>query len=258
MAMHMDTTAEDSCAELHFTTDGLELVGWLHRPVLQTFPVVIGVHGLLSDARSPKQRSLAEACRRVGIGYFRFDHRGCGQSQGLMTATTIESRVCDLLAAASRVLKAVGSNGPIGLFGSSLGASVCIAAARHLNPAGMVLYAGPLKSRTIAAEVADAQPQLAGLELSFDLSDRIDKLHHLMVVHGTADEIVPVADAHAIHDAAGSPKRLLLQPGGDHLMSDPDHQARFLKEALEWFQAAFFVMTASSRQDDTNNLKEHP
>ena len=254
----MDTTAEDSGAELHFMADGLELVGWLHRPALQTFPVVIGVHGLLSDARSPKQRSLAEACCQAGIGYFRFDHRGCGQSQGIMAATTLEARICDLLAAAERVRETVGSNGPIGLFGSSLGASVCIAAAQYLNPAAMVLYAGPLKSRTIGAEAAAAQPQLAGMDLSFDLNDRIDKLHHLLVVHGTADEIVPVADAHAIHAAAGSPKRLWLQPGGDHLMSDPAHQARFLKEAMKWFRSAFFTMTTASIQDDTNNLKEHP
>ena len=239
MVRPVDTPAESGCVRLCFTADGLELAGWLHRPGFQKFPVVIGVHGLLSNARSPKQQSLAEACCRAGIGYFRFDHRGCGQSQGNVAATTLEARVRDLLAAAAQVQETAASNSPIGLFGSSLGASVCIAAARHLNPAAMVLYAGPLKSRTIGAAAAEAHPQLAGLDLSFDLSDRIDRLHHLLVMHGTEDEIVPVADAIAIHDAAGLPKRLWLQPGGDHLMSDPAHQQWFLKEALNWFETAF-------------------
>ncbi len=239
MVRPVDTPAESGCGRLCFTADGLELAGWLHRPGFEKFPVVIGVHGLLSNACSPKQQSLAEACCRAGIGYFRFDHRGCGQSQGDMAATTLEARVRDLLAAAARVQEAVSSDSPIGLFGSSLGASVCIAAARDLNPVAMVVYAGPLKSRGIGAAAAEAHPQLAGLDLSFDLSDRIEGLHHLLVVHGTDDKIVPVADAARIHDAAGFPKRLWLQTGGDHLMSDPVHQQQFRRQALNWFQTAF-------------------
>jgi fermentation-respiration switch protein FrsA (DUF1100 family) len=44
----------------------------------------------------------------------------------------------------------------------------------------------------------------------------------LLLVHGEEDELVPVADAGRLFDAAGEPKELLLLPGGIHrLRQDP-------------------------------------
>jgi alpha-beta hydrolase superfamily lysophospholipase len=65
-----------------FKSDEYTLMGSLHLPGDKPAPFVIGCHGLIADRRSPKQVGLAHACCRQGIGYFRFDHRGCGESQG--------------------------------------------------------------------------------------------------------------------------------------------------------------------------------
>ena len=225
--------------KLSFLADGFRLSGWLHRPPTQRFPVVVGAHGLHSDAGSPKQRALAEACNARGIAYLRFDHRGCGESRGNFAAdTTLEGRVADLLAAAETVRRVPGADGRLGLFGSSLGASVCMAAAGALKPAAMVLFAAPVRSRTVAGAARQGDLFREGAGLDFDLGVRLGRLHHLLVVHGTADTVVPVTDAQEIVTAAGHPKRLLLQPGGDHRMSDPAHQARFLAEAVKWFSSA--------------------
>ena len=225
---------------LTFRADGFELTGWLHRPAADHFPVVIGVHGLLSDAQSPKQRSLAESCQQAGIAYLRFDHRGCGQSQGQFAAvTSLAGRMADLEAAAATVRRLDGADGRIGLFGSSLGATVCIGAAHRLAPVAMVLYAGPLRSRAIAVSAVKAAPHLSGLRLDFDLTHLLAGLHDLLVVHGTADALVPPDDARLTYTLAQPPKHLWLQPGGDHPMSDPDHQQRFRQKALAWFQDAF-------------------
>jgi alpha-beta hydrolase superfamily lysophospholipase len=68
--------------EIMFSSDGLCLRGTLHRPSCDLPPVVIGSHGLLSSRRSPKQIALANRCCRYGMAFFRFDHRGVGDSQG--------------------------------------------------------------------------------------------------------------------------------------------------------------------------------
>jgi alpha-beta hydrolase superfamily lysophospholipase len=85
------------CKKIHFLSDGYLLRGTLHLPPNACPPVVIGSHGLLSDSDSPKQRQLAEQCNRIGLAYFRFDHRGCGKSQGYFgEVTSLDARANDL------------------------------------------------------------------------------------------------------------------------------------------------------------------
>ena len=71
----------------------------------------------------------------------------------------------------------------------------------------------------------------------FDLARDLPQVRNLLVVHGEADPVVPVAHAREIHAAAAEPKRIVLQPGGDHLMSDPRHQEEFMRAALRWLTA---------------------
>lgn len=75
-------------ADIQFAADGFRLKGTLHLPAADNPPVVIGCHGLLSDRSSPKQIALAEACNALGLAFFRFDHRGCGESTGRLEAVT--------------------------------------------------------------------------------------------------------------------------------------------------------------------------
>jgi alpha-beta hydrolase superfamily lysophospholipase len=224
--------------KLDFSAGGFRLSGWLHHPGVERFPVVIGSHGLESDGASPKQRALAEACNARRIAYLRFDHRGCGASEGNFAAvTTLAGRVADLLAAAEAARQVPGADGRIALFGSSLGAAVCMAAAEALAPSAMVLFAAPVRSRTIAGSRNEAALFDSGAGLDFDLGTVTPRLHHLLVIHGTSDAVVPVADAEEIFAAAGHPKRILLQAEGDHRMSHAGHQAGFVTGAAQWFEA---------------------
>ncbi|TDA70375.1 MAG: alpha/beta hydrolase [Clostridia bacterium] len=47
----------------------------------------------------------------------------------------------------------------------------------------------------------------------------------LLVIHGTADDVVPIQDAIDLGAAAGEPKELLLLPGADHQLSRHYQQA---------------------------------
>jgi fermentation-respiration switch protein FrsA (DUF1100 family) len=74
------------------------------------------------------------------------------------------------------------------------------------------------------------------LKEDFDLGRALGRLRRILVVHGEADLIVPPSHAREIFEGAQEPKRLIVQPKGDHRMSDPRHQQEFIHEAVLWFR----------------------
>lgn len=243
------TTHEATVEDLQFRADGFRLCGTLHLPAGRPAPLVVGCHGLLSDRRSPKQIALAEACRRQGIAYFRFDHRGCGDSEGrLETDTSLDRRVSDLLHAVRHLYRRPDIQQRLGLFGSSMGGAVCIRAAGPAGAAAIVTCAAPVRSRPLKAVFDAAGPHdgRAGplLRDEFDLIDDLPRIRNLLVFHGDADEVVPVAHAHEIIRLAADPKRLIIQKNGDHPMSDPRHQQAFIREAARWLHRTLVIPAA--------------
>ena len=225
--------------DISFTSDDLILNGILHLPGTQRPPVVIGCHGLFSSADSPKQIALAEACNRMGMAYFRFDHRGCGSSQGKFDrVTSLKARCRDLVAAAEAIKNRTDSGSRLGLFGSSMGGTVCLSAAAQLAPRAMVTFAAPIRS-----DLTGSQPELTRSEIvldadgsRFDIMEGLGALCNILIFHGEADEVVPVSHAGEIYNRAGQPKKLIIQQHGDHPMSNPIHQAEFIQEAASWFE----------------------
>ena len=210
------------------------------------FPLVIGCHGLLATSDSPKQIALAERLTARGVAYFRFDHRGCGRSQGdLHAATTFAGRCEDLQCAAEFLLSRTDLCRPIGLFGSSFGGAVCLGCAPTLKPAAIVTLAAPMASTAIAAEAVNdflaSEPYPGALDrdgLQFDLRGHINGISNLQVIHGTADAVVPYDNAIRIHAAASNPKKLLKLEDSDHRVSHPEHQDLFLNSAVDWFASS--------------------
>jgi alpha-beta hydrolase superfamily lysophospholipase len=214
----------------------------LHLPESRPAPVVVGCHGLLSDRGSLKQVALAAECGRRELAYFRFDHRGCGESQGrLETDTSLENRVSDLLHAIRHLYRRSDIQKRLGLFGSSMGGAVCIRAAAPSGAAALVTCAAPVRSRPLKTAFSPAEPHARMASLlnkEFDLIDDLPKVRNILLFHGDADEVVPVAQAHEIFRAAAAPKRLIIQENGDHPMSDPRHQQEFIHAAALWFEHA--------------------
>lgn len=138
---------EPTVKDIYFYCDGLRLAGSQHLPAGARSPVVIGCHGLFSSRRSPKQIALAQGCGKLGIGYLRFDHRGCGDSQGdFERDTSLQARCRDLAAAVAFIRKQPDTGPGIGLFGSSMGGAVCLNAACKLDIRTLVTFAAPIRS----------------------------------------------------------------------------------------------------------------
>lgn len=227
-----------------FTSDGFTLRGTLHLPETELFPVVIGSHGLLSSGDSPKQIALARECNAHGMAYFRFDHRGCGKSDGVFNeVTSLEARCNDLISATKTIQLQKGIGDRIGLFGSSMGGAVCMVVAAALNVKALVIYASPVRSTSVTAAVMEKTENTDGVQPLFlqglpmwDISETLTRLHHILILHGDSDVLVPPANAHEIYTKTNYPKKLIIQKGGDHLMSNKRHQEDFVRHAASWFR----------------------
>lgn len=226
---------------IRFLADGIRLSGVLHAPACQPQAVIIGCHGLMADKMSPKQIDLAKRCTAASMAYFRFDHRGCGESGGDFECdTTLGNRIADLKSAFHRVRSELGDAIPVGLFGSSLGGTVCLAAAGEIKPFAIVTLAAPVSSRAIRMPPDTPQALRDDVfqhRMSFDIAEILARVHHMLVIHGSADETVSVENAHTIHRLAHNPKRLLILEGGDHRITDAALQKTYMHEVLGWFAA---------------------
>ena len=229
------------CEQISFQSDKLSLSGMLHRPEVEQPPLVIGCHGLLSSSESPKQIELAKACNALGIAFFRVDHRGCGQSEGLFKdVTSFEGRCNDLKSALSQMRARSDLGRKRGFFGSSLGGAVCLAVAVEYAPSALVTVAAPIRSRSIVTP-EDPSGAFNPRLLRFDIKAKISKISKLYIFHGDTDAVVPPSHAVEIYNRAGEPKKITLQNNGDHRMSKRSHQKTFVSAAAGWFRDCFYL-----------------
>jgi alpha-beta hydrolase superfamily lysophospholipase len=238
--------------QTQFLVDQLLLKGELCLPDTPCPPLVVGSHGLEGSRFSAKQQVLSRLLPENGIAFFRFDHRGCGDSQGdFVKDTSLEKRTRDFLAAVAHALGLDMTSQALGVFGSSMGGATCINAWQTLEKkfgrlGGGVLCAAPLKSRTIQNIPTQGTKIRPDLPLSFfkknllfDLTDKASSLHHVLVFHGDSDQIVPVENAINLLENIQRPKQGIIQKNGDHPMTSPVHQAEFEARTVAWFKQVF-------------------
>jgi uncharacterized protein len=236
----MPTTVEQPVT---VTVQDLKLSGVLHLPPENPPAVIVGCHGLMADKSSPKQVALAKRCTDAGLAYFRFDHRGCGESGGSFEKdTTLENRVMDLVAAVGTIHGILGKSLPVGLFGSSLGGTVCLMASSEIAPFAVVTLAAPVRSGFI--RIPEDSPEsltqeTLGNKLSFDIAATMESIDHILVIHGSDDETVAVENASWIYRHARDPKALLILKNADHRISDKGDQKRFMENAAKWFSDCY-------------------
>ena len=241
-----------SCHHIEFNSRGFLLKGVLHLPVVKNPPLVVGSHGLEGSKESAKQKVLSELLVRNGMAFFRFDHRGCGKSQGdFVKDTSLEKRTIDFINAVAHILSLKKTSRNIAIFGSSMGGATCINAWEKLlkmdiNLCGAVLCSAPVKSRTIENIPMDGNGNRPALPLSFfkdnllfNIKEKAQNLSHVMIFHGDADQVVPVSNAHDIYTLAKEPKQLIIHKNGDHQMTSKKDQIQFETESVAWFLSCF-------------------
>ncbi len=244
---------------VEFFSEGNRLKGVLHLPEAENPPAVVGSHGLEGSKDSSKQMVLSRILPDRGIAFLRFDHRGCGESEGDFTDdTSVEKRSRDLVNAVDHLTGMRITANKICLFGSSFGGATCIAAwekimTTDVTLCGLVVCAAPVDSGTIKVvpTVQDKRrPPLPRTfyenNLRFDLTGSIKQIQNVLIFHGDSDTVVPVVNAHILYRNAENPKKRIVFQGGDHPMSATEDQKVFEKESAEWFVKCFSRFEAPS------------
>ena len=217
-------------------------MGIIHRPTEDlSAPCVVLCHGLFSSMLSPKLILLAGTLVKHGIATVRFDFRGCGRSGGNIRDTTVSGRVSDLVTVLGHLRGEEGLKGPFGLLGSSLGGYVALLAFAHREDLkGLCVWATPFDLADLSA--MRTHPDLSALGPAFYediphhvLSDLGDRLHHVLILHGENDEVIPKDHAIRLFEVVSEPKALHMFPGGDHRFSDSEHLNRAAELSLQWF-----------------------
>jgi len=237
---------------------GEQLAGTLHRPEggHDGRGVVLG-HCFTCSRHTGILRDLADTLSADGTIVLRFDFSGNGQSQGVFVESTYSKQVSEMKAAITRL----GEEGArwIGLAGHSLGAVVSVLTAASSAEAGAVCaLAGRISGLTprhfLSADQIEEldrtgavhfQSRGRALKLTeaffadagrYELPEVLADLKTpLLVVHGDADEIVPVQEAYKARDANPGIVEIDIVPGADHMFSDRKQRRQIARRVAEWF-----------------------
>jgi uncharacterized protein len=215
----------------------------LHLPTSsERVACVVACHGLRASKDSDKYLQLGHEFARAGLALARFDFRGSGQSEGLVEAeTTVGTRVEDALAAAAFVATHPRLDGRLGLLGSSMGGFVALHARRALGRAiPLVTWNAPASLARLAASVDFDETGLGAPFLAEFATGRYvetpEGVDRHLVIQSEADETVSVEHGRALHARAREPRELVILPGADHRITDPDHRRQAVALSLAWFR----------------------
>ncbi|MGW9631009.1 phosphoribosyltransferase family protein [Agromyces sp. NPDC055520] len=201
--------------EVTVTTDDVSpraTLGWPSDPT----GFVVFAHGSGSSRRSPRNRVVADALNRAGLGTLLLDLLSPAEESDRSNVFDIPLLGTRLVAAVEWLRgESVAAGLPIGYFGASTGAGAALWAA-----------ADP-RSGIVAVVSRGGRPDLAG--------DRLRRVAApVMLIVGGADSTVLELNRHA-QAQLGGPSRLIVIPGATHLFEESGALAEVAIVARRWF-----------------------
>ena len=205
-----------SYEDVTFTTDkGRTLHGWFVPGTTGNNVITwLWLHGNGGNI-SHRVEELAMIRHRLGVNVFIFDYQGYGRSEGKPTE---EGTYQDARAALEHLEKHTGvAPDKIVYFGRSLGSAVAVNLAVEHPPLGLVLVS-PFSSVEDMARVSYPFLPLGWLTRGrYNSMARIGLVKRpVLIIHGELDNLVPVAQAKLLFDAANEPKGFQALPGAAH------------------------------------------
>ena len=233
---------------------GDALSGVLHHPATaKANGGAILCHGMESDKNSEKLIFLGCKLAAEGVLALRFDFAYAGESSGKFEDITYSGEVEDLRAAYAFLQDY--HTGKTAILGSSMGGTVALLfAAMEPGVAALVTVAAPVHPENFPRRIL-TPTQLQnwrdqgfifynGQRLNVSLLEDLEQLNvpqaarsvqcPVLILHGDADEIVPVKESYELHESLRGTKRLSILHGTDHRLSDPALMQQALEEALDW------------------------
>lgn len=227
-----------------------------HRADRMDRLVILG-HGLTGTKDRPLLVALAEGLAACGWPCMRVSFSGNGNSGGRFEDSNITKQIADLRA----VLDVVPDYVRIIYIGHSMGAAVgVLTAVVDLRIRALVSLAGMTHTADfVAREFGGAIPgedlmwDEPGCPLSKAFVDDLNAIGSTLpaaarvmqpwfLIHGTADDVVPVGDGRDAWEAANCNKRWLEIPGAGHMFGEESYPQ--IVAALDDWLSALFVKSA--------------
>lgn len=211
-------------------------------------PLVVIGHGVTANKDRVWAVTLAEQLAAAGFASLRFSYSGNGASDGEFGESTVTKEVEDL----GSVLDAIGER-PVVYVGHSMGGAVGVLRAandprirRLVSLAGMVHTAQFAKRKfgdlVPGEDLMWGKPECPLSRGFMDDMERVGTVVTLatrievpwLLVHGTADDVVPYSESSEIQEAAGTNAELVRVEQADHLFTGQEREmARIVTTWLE-------------------------
>jgi hypothetical protein len=261
------------------TLDGLHLAATVVQPTEPTTRAAVLVHGGgVTREEGGFFTRLAHGLANAGVASLRFDLRGHGESEGRQEELTLAAILNDIRVALAKVREVTHAR-EVTLFGTSFtgGVSVYYAAHRPTEVTGLVLFNPQLDykrrnidsrpywvSESITEEAAQELNESGGIQFTptlrhgrpllneafwFPTQEAIGKVRApTLIVHGTADTLVPIESSRAAVPKFTAPVDLLEVEGSQHgfaVHDDPrylnpkslEYQAYVIRMVADWLTA---------------------
>ena len=209
--------------------------------------VVLG-HGVTGNKDRPLLVAVAEGLAAKGWPCLRISFSGNGDSEGKFEESTITKDIGDLVA----VLEAVPQEKRIAYIGHSMGAAVgVLAAVRRMDIQALVSLAGmTYTAEFIQREFGEVEPGKGFMwdEEDCPLSEAyVEDLKSIgdtlgaavrvnqpwLLIHGSADDVIPLKDSRDAFEAASCRKEMLEIPGAGHVFGEETYPS--IVEAVDAF-----------------------
>ena len=193
------------------TADGETIVLW-HSPARPGQPTILFFHGNGGEISGRHERM--SFYQSQGIGALFVSYRGYGASTGKISE---QGFLTDALTAYEFLLARGVEPEKVALVGESLGTGVAAPLAA-LRPVGAMVLEAPFTAAVdVAAEIYPWLPVRWLMKDQFRSRDVIGRVRApLLILHGDADGVIPVAHGRRLFELANEPKELEILPGGDH------------------------------------------
>lgn len=188
--------------------DGVELGGW-YVPGGSTAVLVCNGNAGDRSHRAP----LAAALSRAGLSVLLFDYRGYAGQSGAPS----ESGLLADARAAARYLTSRPEIARTAYFGESIGSGVALALALERPPVALVLRSPFTSLADMGRHHYPLLPVWLALLDRYPIVEQVPRVRApLLVVAGSQDSVVPLAQSQRVYEAAPEPKRFVLIRGADH------------------------------------------
>jgi fermentation-respiration switch protein FrsA (DUF1100 family) len=175
---------------------------------------ILWFHGNAGNI-SHRVELLERLHRGLGTNLFIFDYSGYGLSRGRPSeqATSEDARAALAYLRARPDVDAER----IVYYGKSLGAAVAVDLASEEPPYRLIVQSAFTSIADMARLHYPFLPIGPFLRTRYATADRIGRVRApVLIIHGDADEVVPVAHARRLYEAAAEPKRLAIVAGAMH------------------------------------------